>query len=171
MRQRTERNERNKIERIYTISEIIIHGVQVENLAQWPNYVPQQNDRCEQEVKKREHERKKEINYEPCVLPKFIQFTRIVCNDDDSHLACVWRAKALHKIGVMHSEPRARNRTDGTCSVCIDHFGNTKTACARLSIRLNPPPPPWSPPESKIIPKFRRKIPNLESFGLRFEKW
>lgn len=110
MRQRTERNERNKIERIYTISEIIIHGVQVENLAQWPNYVPQQNDRCEQEVKKREHERKKEINYEPCVLPKFIQFTRIVCNDDDSHLACVWRAKALHKIGVMST----KNQEHGT---------------------------------------------------------
>lgn len=75
MRQRTERNERNKIERIYTISEIIIHGVQVENLAQWPNYVPQQNERCEQEVKKREHEKKRNQLRTMCVTKIYPIYT------------------------------------------------------------------------------------------------
>lgn len=107
MRQRTERNERNKIERIYTISEIIIHGVQVENLAQWPNYVPQQNDRCEQEVKKREHERKKK------------SITNHVCYQNLSNLhesSVMMMIRILHVCGVLRHCTNRRHafRTEST---------------------------------------------------------
>lgn len=60
-------------------------------------------EQTNEERRRSRKENEEEINYEPCVLPKFIQFTRIDGNDDDSHLACVWRAKAIAQIGVMHS--------------------------------------------------------------------
>lgn len=79
--------------------------VQVENLAQWWTALQngtKQEKRYETKQYERKHTKngswkKKKSITEPCVLPKFIQFTRIVCNDDDSHLVCVWLGRALHK--------------------------------------------------------------------------
>lgn len=88
------------------IGEVILHGagrkfaIMAKCASQWNK--TKSDVRNGNERRKENREKKKSIT-EPCVLPKFIQFTRIDCNDDgddDSHLECVWLGQAqisLHR--------------------------------------------------------------------------
>lgn len=92
-------------EREREIGEVILHGTG-RKFGTMVNCAPKWNKTREtvwnetvwKETQKNGSWKKKKSITEPCVLPKFIQFTRIVCNDDDdSHLVCVWLGRALHK--------------------------------------------------------------------------